>query len=194
MSKGPDPREKLIADTRQSYAGWLNQYAWSFFVTLTFKERNLRYAVQNSKMATGTHPEEAHKRFYSMMDKLNKNLFGRYYFKKNNVGIKYVLAQEFHKSGRVHFHALVGDDLDFATREDEFEQKGLDATFSKQRFINEGKAIWERYGFSKWDVITNKQLAVTSYVAKYVTKDGLLTFSPYLKINDFLGEEKSGIS
>lgn len=193
MSKGPDPRDKLISDTRQSYADWLNQYAWSFFVTLTFKERNLRYAVHNSKLATGTHPEEANKRFNQMMHKLNMQWFGRWYRRKENVGIKWVLAQEFHKSGRVHFHALIGDDLDFTTREDNFEQKGLDATLSKQRFINQAKALWDELGFSKWDLITNKQMAVTSYVAKYVTKDGLLTFSPVLKYQDFSGQEEAGI-
>ena len=171
-----------IDEIRSQYADWLSTYAWSFFVTLTFKERDKRWNPDRSRMALGMHPEEAHKRFSQMMHHLNRFQFGKWYHKHPDRGVKWVLAQEFHKSGRVHFHALMGDDLDFTGV---LGESASDAEEAKERFINEGRSVWDHNGFSRWDRIRNKQKAAAAYVSKYVTKDGLLTISPTMERSDF---------
>lgn len=135
---------------QQAYGDWLAQFRWQWFCTLTFRDP--------------PHPETAEKRFGYWVHRLNQTLYGRRY-KRHHQGIYWVLALEYHKSGVIHFHALLGDQEDLNVR-----LLRIDAA-----------ALWvELAGFAKIDPIDEKLVAVTRYVSKYVTKGGDLTLSDTL--------------
>ena len=83
------PRRQL----KDAYGGFIAQWPWQWFVTLTF--------------STDPHPEKALKLFYLWASKMNRALYGRRWNKVQPFGVSWVVATEPHKSGRVHLHALV---------------------------------------------------------------------------------------
>ena len=177
-------------ETQVAYAQWLSQYDWRFFVTLTFKERSKKWNPDRSRMALGMHPEEAHKRFKRLVSTLNTFLFGYRYYKYPGNGMRWLLAQETHRSGRIHFHSLMGDDGGFQKRRDGIRQLSLSPALAESRFLDKATSFWDHYGFSRFDPIGNQHKAVIDYVTKYVVKDGLLTFSRQLAQNDLPVRDK----
>lgn len=112
-----------------------------------------------------THPERALKLFCVWCSKLSRELYGRRWNEKEPFGVNWVVAVEYQKSGRVHLHALllgVGD-----TR--------------RLSWMDNWKALDKIAGFSRIEAVTN-QVAVSSYVSKYVAKEGDLFFSKNLRI------------
>lgn len=139
-----------LTEVREGYATFLAQYPWQWFVTLTFKEP--------------PHPEAAEKKFRSWVHRVNQHLFGRGY-RKRGEGVYWVLALEYHKSGVIHFHALLGYQFD------------LNEIASRRDWRNDW---YKKHGLCRIDPIDDKLFAVTNYVSKYVVKGGDLTLCDHL--------------
>ena len=140
-------------DLRDDWSKFLSQYPWQWFCTLTFR--------------TSPHPEAAFKTFRHFINLINRKRYGSRAQKKG-LSVHWALALEYHKSGVIHFHALIGDNED------------LNGNVSR---------IWasgtwhELAGFNLIDPIDDKLLAVTNYVSKYISKGGEIELSDNL--NDF---------
>ena len=136
---------------QKEYATWLAEFNWQWFVTLTF-----RYPP---------HPEQAKKYFLKWIHWINRKLYNNRYY-KTSTGIFWVLALEYHKSGVIHFHALLGDIED------------LNLKLSRKDARNKWYQI---AGLGRVDPIDDKLGAVTNYVSKYIVKGGEIELSPSLR-------------
>lgn len=137
---------------RDAWSGWLAARPWDLIVTLTSERR--------------THPEALHKRFRWYVHELSDDLYGRARTRRGNP-IEYVNGIERHKSGWPHSHALLRlPDVDLADR------KQLDLEHWQHFMSTTGGYCWLERPRSQADT--------TSYVTKYVTKDGELILSPNL--------------
>ena len=138
---------------RQAWTDWLSQRPWDLFLTLTSEGR--------------THPEALHKRWCWYRNQISTELYGRSRTRKRNP-IEYVAGIERHKSWNPHSHLLIRlpgvnvDDRDRFSIAD--WQKRISAT-----------------GGWCWLSRPRDQADVTSYVTKYVTKDGELVLSANLE-------------
>tara|TARA_R110002110_G_scaffold415821_1_gene656726 strand:+ start:52525 stop:53022 length:498 start_codon:yes stop_codon:yes gene_type:complete len=142
--------EPLINPLKKAWIDYLEPYDWQWFCTLTF--------------AGSTHPEKCSKAFRHWINQINRKIYGTGWQNKGG-GLYWILALEYHKDSRIHFHALLGD-----------SPRDLNELFSRK----EASALW--HGYSKIEV-PNKKNIVINYVCKYVVKGGELTPSPNL--NDF---------
>lgn len=140
-----------LVPVQKAYGEWLAGYNWQWFCTLTFREP--------------PHPERAEKTFGYWIHRINQKMYGRRY-KKRHDGIYWVLALEYHQSGVIHFHALLGDVED------------LNVKYSRR----DARNLWyELAGIGRIDAIDDRLSMVTNYVSKYVTKGGDLTVGPGLE-------------
>lgn len=146
----PDNRE---AD---AYAEMLARRPWHWFVTLTFRP-------DHERASGGMHPEKADKAFRVLVSKINRECYGVRWYKRPDGGLQWARGQEFHKSGAIHFHAVVAaptDDLNNLTR--------------RMAWVD---WWWREFGIARIEP-PESQEDVTRYVSKYVTKDGEVDFSP----------------
>jgi len=135
---------------RDEWGLFLARWDWEWFPTYTFTQ--------------DTHPERALKLFRVWKNKLNKQIYGPRWHKREPFGIYWVISIENHKSGQIHLHGLiagVGDARRLSWMDNWFELDKL-------------------AGFSRIYQIENK-LKATTYVSKYVTKGGDIYFSENLK-------------
>lgn len=140
----------------EAYAALITQHPWHWFLSFSFKP-----AHERTKLG-GVHPEKADKAFRYWMGNLNRDLYGPRWAKKPHGGIVWVRGQEFHKDGRIHFHALAAsptDDLNRLAR----RLTWLDEWYTKFGFARVEKPQSQRH--------------VCNYVSKYVCKDGQVDFS-----------------
>lgn len=83
-------------------------------------------------------------------------------------GLKYVLIPEYHKSGRIHAHALVNDVFKLA---------------DSGKITKSGKTIYNcldwRYGFTTAIPLDDNKMRVANYVTKYITKGSDKIFGKY---------------
>lgn len=89
-----------LADT---YADWLKTYddMWSWYAHFTFRHGNTKHG--------SIHPEKADKLFNYFRDKLNSEIWGRNYKKKNDRGVLIARSTEIgDKGGLLHYHTLIG--------------------------------------------------------------------------------------
>lgn len=77
----------------EAWTTFLEQWSWSWFATLTFREE--------------THPEAADKRFRVWISKLNRATHG-IRWSKHGRGCYWARALEYQRRGVIHFHALIG--------------------------------------------------------------------------------------
>ncbi len=112
-----------------------------------------------------THPERALKLFRVWRSMLSREIYGRRWYKRHPYGVRSVVAVEFHKSGQIHLHALLAGvgDLRRLTWMDNWED--LD----------------HLAGYPRIFAVKNNG-AVSSYVTKYVAKDGDVYLSKNLRI------------
>lgn len=135
---------------KKAYASFLADYPWQWFCTFTFE--------------FPPHPESANKKFRLWVNRINRALYGCR-AQKHKRSVFWVLALEYHKTGVIHFHALLGDVTDLNTQFSRFEAMKL----------------WESIGgYARIYPIDEKLEAVTSYVSKYVIKGGEISFSENL--------------
>ena len=146
-----DSQKLTPQNVSKAWANLLAQFHWQWFCTLTFRH-------------PPTH-ESAAKTFKHFTNIINSGIYGKYW-RKFNESIYWALALEYHKSGVIHFHALLGDlqNLNLiAPRED-------------------AKKLWEELaGWSRIAPIDDQVKAVTKYISKYVAKGGYIDTSDNLK-------------
>lgn len=160
------------ADTRvrDAWADVLGRYPAHCFATLTFRQQRFYRDKRTGKVLasdrTGNngsvHPEAADKAFRVFLSKINGDIYGRSWSKKWHGGCQWIRGSEFHKDGRLHFHALISaptDDLWRLTHLRQHHRWWLD-----------------EFGFNRLER-PRSQRDVQDYVADYVVKDGLLDFS-----------------
>lgn len=161
-------RDTRIAD---AWSAELLDYPAHVFSTHTFRATKRftdKHTGQLREIARtgangGMHPEAALKAFRFFISNLNVALYGKNWGKRWHYGCQWALGQEFHKDGRLHFHALISaptGDLWELTR------------------VSQWHRFWlQEWGFNRIER-PRSQADVADYVSKYVTKDGEVEFSP----------------
>ena len=102
------------------------------------------------------------------VDIVRKKLSKWLHHQVDRKGLKYILIPEYHKSKRIHAHALVNDVL-------RLEDSG--------KRTKNGKVIYNcpdwRYGFTTAIPLDNQKMRVANYVTKYITKGSDKIFGKY---------------
>lgn len=156
LSAIPDlPELRTPLSIADAYAQFIGQVHWQWFCTLTFRPHF-------TSGTGGVHPERADKAFRYFISCINRELYGATWHKRHHGGLQWCRGTEFHKDGRLHFHAVVcahGDDIN--TRASRYE--------------------WHEFWFKHFGrnqiEQPRSQDEICRYVSKYVTKDGLIDFS-----------------
>lgn len=170
----PDQPELYgVTDTRceDAWAELLKLYPAHWFATLTF--RPLKFftdkhtgevrSVERTGSNGSVHGEAADKGFRYFVAQVNREVYGNNWRRLWHGGIQWARGSEFHKDGRLHFHALLSAPT---------------ADLSQ---------LASRYGWHEWwyrEFGRNQieqprsQHEVAGYVSKYVVKDGEVDFSP----------------
>lgn len=146
----------LDVPMREAYAEMVSRQRWDWFATLTFRPKA-------EGPIGGVHPERADKAFRVLVSRINRRLYGVRWYRSPDTQIVWVRGQEFHKSGRIHFHALfAGPDRD------------LNHSYFRFDAIN-----WWRREFGICQIERPMhQGEVSRYVSKYAAKGGEVDFSP----------------
>ena len=139
-----------------AYAELLSSRPWHWFATLTFRPKH-------ESLSGGMHPEKADKAFRFFVSCLNRECFGKNWHRKPHGGVQWARGQEFHKSGRIHFHAVLAA-----------PECDLNALARRMSWVD---WWWKEFGIARIER-PESQLEVCSYVSKYVAKDGEVDFSP----------------
>jgi len=142
-----------IAD---AYAGMLGGFNAHWFLTLTFRPKH-------ESASGGIHPEKADKAFRVLLSKVNRHIYGPRWHKRPDGGIAWARGQEFHKSGRIHFHAIAS-----APTAD------LNTLARRMDWVD---WWWREFGIARIEKPLSRE-DVARYVSKYVMKDGEIDFSP----------------
>ena len=140
----------------EAYADMLAREPWHWFITLTFR-------LAHCSAMGGVHPEKADKAFRVLISKINREIYGVRWYKRPDGGITWARGQEFHKDGRLHFHAVAAAptaDLNNLTR--------------RMRWVD---WWWSQFGIARIEM-PQSQEDICGYVSKYVTKGGEIDFSP----------------
>ncbi|WP_155616935.1 rolling circle replication-associated protein [Xanthomonas translucens] len=139
----------------QGYAALLQRIPWQQFWTLTFR---LNKTGRNG----GVHVEAADKAFRFFVSSINREIYGPKWNTKAHRGLQWARGQEFHRDGRLHFHAVAAAPNDDLNR--------LISRYQWHEF-------WYReFGRNKIEA-PRSQSDITGYVSKYVTKGGEVDFS-----------------
>jgi hypothetical protein len=133
----------------------IGRQRWDWFATLTFKPKH-------QQDSGGVHPERADKAFRFFVSVLNREAFGRHWWKPGRPSTVWVRGQEFHKNGRIHFHALLA---------------GSDRNLNECASRYAWHEWWYReFGRNRIEVPANGE-QVNGYVSKYSAKGGEVDFS-----------------
>lgn len=150
----PAPTREQRTASAESWRDFLGRWEWDWFVTLTFRPHRGKRVGSRARLP---HPEQTDKLFRLWISKLNRHLYGNHWSKKG-IGVGWVRASEPHKSGALHYHALLtGTGVTDARRLD-----WKDEWFSLA-------------GFSRIEP-PKSQDAVQAYCAKYLVKEGEIDF------------------
>ena len=108
------------------------------------------------------HPEAADKAFRFYVSCLNRELYGRDWSRRWHGGIMWGRGDEFHKDGRIHFHAL------FASASHDLNTLMSRYQWHEWWFKEFGRNQIER---------PRSQADISGYVSKYVSKGGEVALS-----------------
>jgi len=137
------------------YAELLQRLEWQQFWTLTFR-------VEHGSASGGVHPEKADKAFRFFVSCINRGIYGPKWNTKWHRGIQWARGQEFHRDGRLHFHAVAAAPTD-----------DLNRLMSRYE--------WHEWWFKEFGrnriEAPRSQLDITGYVSKYVAKGGVVDLS-----------------
>lgn len=137
-------------DLRGGWVGFLDRWPWDLFGSFTFRD--------------DPHPEAADKRFRVFISTLNRQLYGRRWYKRGE-GVTFCVAMERQERGVVHFHAL----LKSAELVELLRSSWLQVEGHCQNDVME---LWNQLaGFARIEPIESSEL-VRNYVSKYCTKGG----------------------
>lgn len=160
-----DPRQVA----RNKWAELLGRYPAHCFATLTFRpvkhwtDRKGRVHSANRTGNNGSmHPEAADKAFRYFIGKLNDEIYSQHWRKRWHGGVQWARGSEFHKDGRLHYHALISAPTDDLNR--------LASRYTWHEW-------WYReFGRNQIEQ-PRSQADVAGYVSKYVVKDGTVDIS-----------------
>lgn len=161
-------RDTRVAD---AWCELLRRYHVHCFATFTFrplkhwtdKNTGRVVAVNRTGSNGGMHPEAADKAFRFFVSCLNREVYGPKWATRWHRGIQWVRGSEFHRDGRLHFHALLAAPTD-----------DLNKLVSRYQWHE-----WWYREFGRNQIEQPRSQAdVAAYVSKYVTKDGVVDFSP----------------
>lgn len=153
------PLEKTLIEEYRKSPRFLRRQAWGEFLS--------RYEWEwfvTLTFVIDVHPEEALKKFRVWVSMINRLLYGPRWAKKAHGGVYWVCSIEYQKRGVIHFHALM-----IGVR----ELRRLD-------WMDAWHNLDEKTGFARIEVPRNN-VATSSYVSKYLAKDGEVFFSDNLK-------------
>jgi len=137
------------------YAELLQRLEWQQFWTLTFR-------VEHSSATGGVHPEKADKAFRYFVSCINRSIYGPKWNTKWHRGIQWARGQEFHRDGRLHFHAVAAAPTD-----------DLNRLMSRYEWH---ECWYKDFGRNRIEA-PRSQADITGYVSKYVTKGGAVDLS-----------------
>lgn len=148
---------------RRAWADLLLREPWHWFCTLTFRPRH-------EGRGGGVHPEAAGKAFGLLVGSINESMYGKRWRETRRAqgGVVWANGTEFHKDGRIHFHALLSCpqiDLNLVERR-----------LTWMDWWRTDKHGHERFGFARIEP-PESQDDVAGYVSKYVVKGGEVDFS-----------------
>lgn len=152
-----------------AWAEFLRRYPAHCFATLTFRREKFFTdsggtvrAVNRTGSNGSIHPEAAGKAFDHFISSINREIFGNHWKQSWHKGIQWARGSEFHKDGRLHFHALLS-----APTGD------LNHLFSRYAWHE-----WWYREFGRNQIEQPRsQRDVSLYVSKYVVKGGDVDFS-----------------
>lgn len=148
--------ERLDAP-RRGWADLLMRQSWHWFTTLTFKPKH-------EGPCGGVHPEKGDKAFRLLISCINRELYGPRWA-KHGKSLVWARGTELHKSGRIHFHALV------ACVETDLNQ-----------VPGARRLDWMDWWFREFGIARieppESQEDICGYVSKYVVKGGEVDMSP----------------
>jgi hypothetical protein len=162
----PGPSDDVAA----GYAELLAREPWHWFATLTFSPTKRVFDRCSGKQRVvdrfhpirGMHLEAADKAFRWWLRQINENLYGKRWMRSPGGGLVWARGQEFHKSGRVHFHAVLA---------------APDGDLNKLASRYHWHELWfKEFGRNQIER-PRDQDEVVGYVSKYVAKDGEVDFS-----------------
>ncbi|WP_454261602.1 rolling circle replication-associated protein [Pseudoxanthomonas mexicana] len=137
------------------YAALLQRIPWQQFWTLTFR-------LSKTSSTGGMHGEAADKAFRYFVSCMNREVYGPKWATRWHGGIQWARGQEFHRDGRLHFHAVAAAPTDDLNK--------LVSRYAWHEF-------WYReFGRNRIEQ-PRSQADITGYVSKYVTKGGEVDFS-----------------
>ena len=137
------------------YAELLRRVPWQQFWTLTFR-------VSKGGRGGGVHGEAADKSFRFFVSSINRELYGANWGKRWHGGLQWARGQEFHRDGRLHFHAVAA---------------AADGDLNRLMSRYQWHEFWyQHFGRNRIEA-PRSQADITGYVSKYVTKGGEVDFS-----------------
>lgn len=137
------------------YAELLRRVPWQQFWTLTFR-------ISKAGRGGGVHGESADKAFRFFVSCINRELYGPKWSTRWHRGIQWARGQEFHRDGRLHFHAVAA---------------APDGDLNRRMSRYQWHEFWYReFGRNRIEA-PRSQADITGYVSKYVTKGGEVDFS-----------------
>ena len=137
------------------WADFLAKFDMQWFCTFTFREP--------------VHPEAADKKFRVWISRLNRELYGRRWYRDSFKQVFWIRALEYQKRSVLHYHALCGD------------SKDLNEHARRLSFMDEW---YQLAGIARIDAIApgaESHAAVRAYCSKYVAKGGEVDLSPSLR-------------
>jgi hypothetical protein len=152
------------------YAEMLSREHWPWFATLTFSPTKTITDKYSGKLRQvdrfhplrGMHLEAADKAFRWWIARINESLYGKRWMRTPQGGVIWARGEEFHKSGKVHFHAVMA---------------AADGDLNRLVSRYHCHELWFReFGRNQIEQPVD-QKDVTSYVSKYVAKGGEVDFS-----------------
>lgn len=156
--------QRIAADLRKlrrtgdlpgAWALLLSVCKWQWFMHFTFKP------TLTTKHG-GVHPERADKAFRYFISCLNRELYGPNWARNRFGGVVWARGQEWHKDGRIHFHAVA------AAVNGDLNKLGRRLTWMD---------FWGReFGICRITPPESQQNCL-DYITKYVAKGGEVDFS-----------------
>lgn len=155
----------------EAWAEVLKAYPAHWFTTLTFRPQKFytdKYtgqvrAIERTGRNGSMHGEAADKAFRFFVSSINREIYGRNWSARPHGGIQWARGSEFHKDGRLHFHALLSAPT-------------ADLSHLASRYA------WHEWWYREFGrnqiEQPRSQHDVAGYVSKYVVKDGEVDFSP----------------
>lgn len=146
VGKPPWNSYKNNEELRQAWADFIRRYKWDWFLSLTFEEI--------------VHEDIGKTMFGSLVNKINKQVFGKGYYKRNQ-SVYWVRGKENHKQRKMyHFHALLGGLPDGAWI---LSPKEMEDWWCKKK----------KWGTAKI-VQYDPERSAAYYIAKYIGKGGVI--------------------